>query len=43
MEWIIGAVIVLGAAFGVHRMIERTPTCTCNQPGCGGGCIGRKK
>jgi hypothetical protein len=43
-EFVIGAVIFSGLALGLLYIASRnTPTCTCNRPDCGGGCLKGKK
>lgn len=32
--------IILGARWGINRLIERLPLCECNRPDCRGGCWG---
>lgn len=38
MEWIVGLIVLAVLAFLLLRWaLNNAPTCTCNQPDCGGG------
>lgn len=43
-EAIIGGLgVVLIAGWLLLRHVNNVPTCICNRPDCGGGCIGKRK
>lgn len=42
MEWIVGAIVIGGFGLLIWRSLSNVPTCICNRPDCGGGCIGKR-
>lgn len=41
MEIVAGLFFVLMLLLSLGALVKRAPTCRCNRPDCGGGCIGR--